>query len=83
MCLRLVTGLCHGGVAGRIVPGSGATSLGAALSGALKSTCTGSSSEGAIVYAEARVCVWWLHGCGWEKRKGSLLINGHHRAEMA
>jgi hypothetical protein len=62
MCLRLVTGLCHGGVAGRIVPGSGATSLGAALSGALKSTCTGSSSEGAIVCGGKSVCVvaTWL-----------------------
>ena len=31
-----------------IVPGSGATSLGAFLSGASRSTCVGSSREGAI-----------------------------------
>ena len=30
-------------------PGSGATSFGAALSGASKSTCTGSSREGAMM----------------------------------
>jgi hypothetical protein len=42
---------CDGGVAGRCVPGSGATSFGAALSGASKSICVGSSSEGAIVCA--------------------------------
>ena len=32
-----------------VLPGSGATSLGAAFSGALKSTWIGSSSDGAIV----------------------------------
>jgi 16S rRNA G966 N2-methylase RsmD len=31
------------------VPGSGATSFGAALRGASRSTCVGSSREGAIV----------------------------------
>lgn len=31
------------------VPGSGATSFGAALIGASKSTCVGSSNEGAIL----------------------------------
>lgn len=47
--------LCSkGGVAGRDVPGSGATSFGAALRGASKSICVGSSSEGAIVYANMR-----------------------------
>jgi hypothetical protein len=50
------------GVAGRHVPGSGATSFGAALRGASKSICVGSSSEGAIVYVRAKECVKWLHG---------------------
>jgi hypothetical protein len=49
-----------GGVAGRNVPGSGATSCGAALIGASKSTCVGSSSEGAIAYEKQKMR--WLHG---------------------
>jgi hypothetical protein len=73
----------RGGGAHRIVPGSGATSLGAALRGALKSICVGSSSEGAILYAKAKVqgvvATWLCLG----EREGSLLINGHHRAEIA
>jgi hypothetical protein len=37
-----------GGAIGGYVPGSGATSLGACLSGASRSTCVGSSREGAM-----------------------------------
>jgi hypothetical protein len=42
---------------GANVPGSGATSFGAALRGASKSTCTGSSSEGAMMCVNAIVGV--------------------------
>jgi hypothetical protein len=42
----------NGGV---VVPGSGATSLGACLSGASRSTCVGSSNEGAML--QVSICV--------------------------
>jgi hypothetical protein len=62
--------ICHkGGVAGRNVPGSGATSCGAALRGASKSTCVGSSSEGAILFEEEKSKVaTWLCVEEWERQ---------------
>lgn len=42
------------------VPGSGATSVGATLRGASRSTCVGSSNEGAMITERTRKCKGYM-----------------------